>query len=102
MARQCSLLWFVLAWRCSVAFHGGTNPTNVSADPASFDPRGATAVIDLGLLKPTQVRRGALVSFPARAVFGRTLVWMCDWTFSGEVAAGYFCAGPSPIFHSQT
>jgi len=49
---------FLLAWLESIFIQAGTNLTNVyynykaasaSADPASFDPRGSSSVIRLGL-----------------------------------------------------
>src|ERR1700693_1115052 len=86
---QFSLLRFVLALLGSVAIQAGTNLTNVyynykatsaSADPASFDARGSTAVILLGLLNPVQVRGGGLLAFAAGIVFGLALTWMCGRT----------------------
>src|SRR5579864_375724 len=100
-------LRFLLAWLASVLIQAGTNLTNVyynykaasaSADPASFDPRGSSSVIRLGLLSPAQVRRGGLLAFAAGIVCGLALTWLCGltilWIGLAAVAAGYFYAGP--------
>jgi 1,4-dihydroxy-2-naphthoate octaprenyltransferase len=96
-----------LAWIGSVLIQAGTNLTNVfynykaaseSADPASFDPRGSSSVLRLGLLTPEQVRRGGLLSFAGGIVCGLALAWLCGpailWLGLPAVAAGYFYAGP--------
>ncbi len=80
---------FLLAWLGSVLIQAGTNLTNVfynykaasaSADPASFDPRGSSSVLRLGLLTPEQVRRGGLLSFAAGILCGLLLAYLCGWT----------------------
>ncbi|HYL37346.1 MAG TPA: 1,4-dihydroxy-2-naphthoate octaprenyltransferase [Bryobacteraceae bacterium] len=98
---------FLLAWLASVLVQAGTNLTNVyynykaasaSADPASFDPRGSSSVIRLGLLTSAQVRRGGLLAFAAGIACGLALTWICGltilWIGLAAVAAGYFYAGP--------
>ncbi len=106
-AGHFDLARFLLAWIASVLIQAGTNLTNVyynykaasaSADPASFDPRGSSSVLRLGLLTPAQVRRGGLLSFAGGIACGIALVWLCGWTILWlglpAVAAGYFYAGP--------
>jgi 1,4-dihydroxy-2-naphthoate octaprenyltransferase len=98
---------FLLAWLASVLIQAGTNLTNVyynykaagaSAAPASFDPRGSSSVIRLGLLTPEQVQRGGLLAFAAGIASGLLLTWLCGstilWIGLAAVAAGYFYAGP--------
>lgn len=98
---------FLLAWLGSVLIQAGTNLTNVyynykaasaSADTASFDPRGSSSVLRLGLLTPAQVRRGGLLSFACGIACGLLLAWLCGgtilWLGLPAVAAGYFYAGP--------
>ena len=99
-----SFLRFFLAWVGSVLIQAGTNMTNVyynykaSEDDPVFDPRGSSAVIRLGLLRPEQVRRGGLFAFSGGIVCGALLTWLCGWTILWlglpAVAAGYFYAGP--------
>lgn len=97
---------FLLAWLGSVLIQAGTNLTNVyynykasgAAGDPTFDPRGSSAVLRMGLLAPEQVRRGGLLSFAAGIVCGLLLAWLCGWTILllgiPAVAAGYFYAGP--------
>ncbi|HLH00753.1 MAG TPA: 1,4-dihydroxy-2-naphthoate octaprenyltransferase [Bryobacteraceae bacterium] len=99
-----NVLRFVLAWLGSVLIQAGTNMTNVfynykalAADPA-FDPRGSSAVIRMGLLRPEQVQRGGLLAFAGGILCGLLLTWLCGWPILWlgvpAVAAGYFYAGP--------
>lgn len=98
---------FLLAWLGAITVQAGTNLTNVyynykarSGPSASFqpDPQGSSAVIQLGLLRPEQVRRGGLVAFASAIAIGALLTWMCGWTILllglPGMAAGFFYAAP--------
>ena len=97
---------FLLAWLGAVTVQAGTNLTNVhynykaKGPSGSFqpDPQGSSAVIQLGLLRPEQVRQGGVIAFAVAAVVGLLLVWMCGWKILlmglPGMAAGYFYAGP--------
>jgi 1,4-dihydroxy-2-naphthoate polyprenyltransferase len=97
---------FLLAWLGAVTVQVGTNLTNVyynykaKGPSGSFqpDPQGSSAVIQLGLLRPEQVRQGGFTAFAIAVVVGLALVWMSGWKILlmglPGMAAGYFYAGP--------
>lgn len=86
--------------------------TNLHNDVADFE-RGADAadrlgplrVTQAGLLKPAQVRRGALVAFAAAGIAGLYLTWIAGWPVliigAASILAGLaYTAGPSPLAYN--
>jgi 1,4-dihydroxy-2-naphthoate octaprenyltransferase len=96
----------LLAWLGSVAIQAGTNLINVSYNYKTgsgsrrfaADPRGSSAVVQLGMLSADQVRRGALRCFAVGAAIGITLVALCGWPILAiglpAIAAGYSYGAP--------
>lgn len=94
-----------IAWLGAVSIQAGTNLINVAhnykaGDRAgeAVDPRGSSAPVRSGLLRPDRVRRGAGVAFAVGIAAGLALVALCGWPILllglPAVFAGYSYGAP--------
>lgn len=96
----------LLALAGAIAIQIGTNLTNVSFNWKALaaqgkrpaDPGGSSAPVQLGLVKPAEVRRVAHLAFGVATLIGVWLIWSVGWPILlfgiPGLAVGYFYSAP--------